>query len=636
METYWKQCVGCKNDHRTCDGHYPCSRCATHGVECVRRVRQILTSSIRTKCQLCSKNAHYGIATQPATHCRGHRTQEMIPIGMNMCVYPGCVSTSRTFGFPGQKGTHCKKHALDGMVNVVNKLCDYVGCISTSRSFGYPNSKKRYCKEHALADMANIVNPTCEHPGCSTKSKNFDVPGGKGRFCKAHKLDGMTDVRNQICVETGCNMRANFSIKGSPPRYCSKHKLDGMCNRGACEFGECTIVAGFNYEYGTKGRFCALHKLDGMKNIHVKSCKHAGCTKSASFGEKEKLPTYCSKHKIDGMINLIIKMCEHPGCDIAASYNLPGKRQRFCQKHAAPDMEIVIGKGCQQPECKCRSRCYDFPGGKGRFCARHKQFGMIDVKIARCHECGINARFGIPGSKPTHCSRHRKPGMILRPKARCMVCRKPAYYGKSFIARHCELHKENGDENLMERKCVSCGLLMVLDKDDKCEFCNPTRFETTRLAKQNALMEYLNKHGLRGNSTDVMIERGECGKERPDRVFDFDDKIVILECDEHQHKDRVCTCEQTRMVNIAQSLGGTPTYFIRWNPDMYAPGNERNPEAVTRRHKCVCDYIQNIRDGLIPLPHALLSTIYMYYDGWSGLADATWSVILPFETRPSH
>jgi hypothetical protein len=171
---------------------------------------------------------------------------------------------------------------------------------------------------------------------------------------------------------------------------------------------------------------------------------------------------------------------------------------------------------------------------------------------------------------------------------------------------------------------------MVLDANNKCEFCDPSRFETNRLAKQNALMSYLDKHKLRGNSTDVVIEKGTCGLERPDRVFELEDKVVILECDEHQHKDRQCSCEQTRMVNLGQSFGGTPVYFLRWNPDAYAPGDGRNPEPVVRRHKLVADYLHQIEDGYVDLPNALVSVLYLYHDGWTTLAEAKWDVLTPF------
>ncbi len=172
---------------------------------------------------------------------------------------------------------------------------------------------------------------------------------------------------------------------------------------------------------------------------------------------------------------------------------------------------------------------------------------------------------------------------------------------------------------------------MVLDKDDKCEFCVPHTFETNRLAKQNALMAYLDFYGLTGESTDRVVNNGDCGRERPDRVFDFGDKIVILECDEHQHKDRQCSCEQTRMVNISQGYGGIPVYFIRWNPDPYAPSvDTKKQESIEKRHKIVCTYIRDIERNNIAPPRALLSVLYMFHDGWHSLNDAEWEVVTPF------
>jgi hypothetical protein len=85
------------------------------------------------------------------------------------------------------------------------------------------------------------------------------------------------------------------------------------------------------------------------------------------------------------------------------------------------------------------------------------------------------------------------------------------------------------------------------------------------------------------------------------------------------------------MVNISQSFGGVPVYFIRWNPDDYSPENPRKmPEAIEKRHKLVADYIRDIERNLVELPSAFLSVIYLYFDGWDGLANEQWQVITPF------
>jgi hypothetical protein len=146
-------------------------------------------------------------------------------------------------------------------------------------------------------------------------------------------------------------------------------------------------------------------------------------------------------------------------------------------------------------------------------------------------------------------------------------------------------------------------------------------------------MDYLDVRGLKGSSTDTVIDEGICGKERPDRIFDFGDKIVILECDEHQHRDRACVCEQTRMINIGQSFGGLPVYFIRWNPDDYSPENhKKDPELLPKRYKLVGDLIQDIQNEKVILPTALVSAIYMYYDEWSSLAEESWKILSSFDS----
>jgi len=172
---------------------------------------------------------------------------------------------------------------------------------------------------------------------------------------------------------------------------------------------------------------------------------------------------------------------------------------------------------------------------------------------------------------------------------------------------------------------------MILDKNDKCEYCNPEIFKRTTLAKQNNLMNYLDNIDLKGDSTDKIINYGECGLERPDRIYDFNDKIIILECDEHQHKNRNCTCEQTRMVNIGQSFGGIPVYFIRFNPDDYIPLNNKNTDDIKKRYKLLGEFIKSIKNNKTILPKAFVSSFYMYYDDWDGIEKEDWKIINALE-----
>ncbi len=141
-------------------------------------------------------------------------------------------------------------------------------------------------------------------------------------------------------------------------------------------------------------------------------------------------------------------------------------------------------------------------------------------------------------------------------------------------------------------------------------------------------MAYLDTHGFPGVSTDRMIDGGVCGRERPDRVYDYGDKIIILECDEDQHQGRACLCEQTRMVNISQTYGGLPVYFIRWNPDEYEPLDDSfKEEDIARRYKLLVSILKDIQNDKMKLPNALTSALYLYYDGWNGIHEAKWEIV---------
>jgi len=82
------------------------------------------------------------------------------------------------------------------------------------------------------------------------------------------------------------------------------------------------------------------------------------------------------------------------------------------------------------------------------------------------------------------------------------------------------------------------------------------------------------------------------------------------------------------MVNIGQTFGGIPVYFIRWNPDDYSPESDRkNPEELAKRYKLVGDLIRDIKKNKHVLPKTLVSAIYLYYDGWNSLTEEKWHIL---------
>ena len=476
---------------------------------------------------------------------------------------------------------------------------------------------------------------TCEHEGCDSQP-SFDITGGKGRFCVKHKTAEMVDVKHKPCEHDGCDSQPFFDIKGGKGRFCVIHKTVEMVDvkNKRCEHEGCDIKNPSFDITGGKGRFCVSHKTAEMVDVKSKRCEHEGCDSQPVFGIKGGKGRFCVSHKMAEMVDVKSKRCEHEGCDSQSSFGIKGGKGRFCVIHKTVEMVDVNHKRCEHEGCDIKNPSFDITGGKGRFCVSHKTAEMVDVKNKRCeHEgCNIRRSYGKPGHQRSHCAKHRQKGMIRRPNAKCSTCKELAIWGTNWIPKHCEAHKTADEQNLVEQPCISCKLMYVLDKENKCENCNPESFATARLAKQNALMAYLDANNLKGDSTDITIDNGICGKERPDRVYDFGDKIVILECDEHQHKDRQCLCEQTRMVNIGQTFGGIPVYFIRWNPDDYSPENDKkNPEELTKRHKLARDLIRDIKKNKHNLPKALVSAIYLYYDGWTSLQETDWQVLTNIE-----
>jgi hypothetical protein len=223
--------------------------------------------------------------------------------------------------------------------------------------------------------------------------------------------------------------------------------------------------------------------------------------------------------------------------------------------------------------------------------------------------------------------------MIKRSNGRCFDCKNLATHGFNFTAYRCELHCLKSDKNLTDRECKKCHLKMILNSEELCEFCDPNMFNIAILVKQNNLLNALESQNINILSIDTTIENGVCGKERPDFVIDCIEYIIILECDEEQHKDRQKSCETTRMINIGQSFGGSPVYFIRFNPDKYKPGkNNIKEDSINKRHSEVCNFIKAIQDGTYKLPtDSLVSALYMYYDGWNNMNDAKWISITKFE-----
>ena len=314
----------------------------------------------------------------------------------------------------------------------------------------------------------------------------------------------------------------------------------------------------------------------------------------------------------------------------------------ICEKYACFP-RYTIPKLCfEHGKCnKCnRGASYNFPGEKPKFCKTHASEDMIYI-YKTCNKCNTRASYGVPDFHPDECAKHRSPCTISQPNSKCRInkCNNKALYGTNMKRKRCETHKYRTDDFYIETKCTNCGLMYFLNKKKLCEYCDPTSisFEIKHLYDQINLFKYLDERSslLKESviSTDKTIQKGICGKERPDRVYESNKFMLILECDEDQHKSIVRFCEEVRMKNISQMFGGMPTYFIRWNPDVFVDYlHEEKDVDINDRYICVGNLLENILTFKIDLPkEGLCYVTYLYYDGWKSEEHVEWKCLLPFE-----
>ncbi len=220
-------------------------------------------------------------------------------------------------------------------------------------------------------------------------------------------------------------------------------------------------------------------------------------------------------------------------------------------------------------------------------------------------------------------------GMISKSRRKCLLkgCKELAMFG-IIEAEHCELHRLKDEENLSERTCKRCQLPNILSINNLCEYCQPQDFVSNHLVKQRFIQKYLEESGIVFDQIDKRIEKGECGKERPDFVLDCGTHIVILECDEEGHarsecsrychcpldangkKIYHCRCDVGRMHDITQAYGGLPVYFIRFNPDHYK--SDKAKVSQSKRLEILLKWIGKLQE--LKDHEALLSVVYLYYD----------------------
>jgi len=464
---------------------------------------------------------------------------------------------------------------------------------------------------------------TCRYPGgCPYR----DTIGG---FCPSHqppkvtlrigrKVDGVfvplqteppklvrfNEKGFPICQETGCQVEwPTYGKEKKKPTKCEDHgKKCGMKNvmKNACHGDpkneKICHVKYASYGFGAHISHCAsCGKRHGMSDIKHHKCKSGfidkdtgkTCIKQTCYGLEGKTPTHCSDcGKIAGLKNN-----KHFTC---TSGFIDKRTNKRCIRQTCYGIE-----GESPTHCSVCGKIAGLKNNKHFTCTS----GFIDKRTGET--CIRQTCYGIEGESPTHCSTcGRIAGLKDNKHLKCLTCdtqvssttreRFKSYCFSCYREKHPnELHvynhciKEKDVKKYIERVCVSSIVLSIISGERI--YC-----------------------GTRYYTPDIII-----------RCVGF---IIIIEIDEHQHRDYDKFEEVKRMQDIANSLECDSIVFIRFNPDSYTKDGIRHPscwkadgkgvmvvhdesawnDRLTELQKMIQKHIDNKTPGCI--------CEYLYYD----------------------
>ena len=504
-----------------------------------------------------------------------------------MCDKPNCKVKNPRYGV--DKPTRCYKHR-ENLEELIHKIDTSKKCITCKKKrsiFNLEGKDAQYCGDCKTDNMINVRSKKCIK--CKSREACFNLEGGRREYCSDCKTDNMINVKSKKCIKCGLK-QPSFNLENKTALYCSDCKEDNMIDVRSLKCIICKLKGPSFNLIGESPRYCGDCKTNNMVNVTSKKCVICKL-KIPSFNVKGKTAQYCGDCKEDNMIMITYKVCiickkKRP------NFNEEGEELAlYCGDCKEDNMIDINHKKCIK--CKKSRPSFNFEGKPAIYCSKCvDDKNMIDVVTRKCITCkNISASYGILGNKATHCYEHRQKNQIFKPNKKCITCKKEkAIYGYS-TQLCCEKHKKDDMINIVERVCVSCQLPNILNKDGKCQSCDPANFNRIRLVKQNEVKDFLENSNYKYLTCDKIIDRGECIRYRPDFLFDCKTHYVILEVDEYQHKGYKDSCEFARMFNINQSVG-MPVIFIRYNPDRYK-SNRKTYDPTTFKRFAV---LKNVLD----------------------------------------
>ena len=116
---------------------------------------------------------------------------------------------------------------------------------------------------------------------------------------------------------------------------------------------------------------------------------------------------------------------------------------------------------------------------------------------------------------------------------------------------------------------------------------------------------------------DKKIQDG-CSARRPDVLMDLGYHVLMVEVDENRHNNYDCSCENKRLMELAQDLGHRSMVVIRFNPDAYETlQGERVPSCWKHNKKGIVHIPKEQQKNWDARIEVLLETIKYWIDNQS-------------------
>ena len=263
---------------------------------------------------------------------------------------------------------------------------------------------------------------------------------------------------------------------------------------------------------------------------------------------------------------------------------------RLCYEHGAKDGSV------QKSYCKgCRG---------SQLCFEHETKNGRVLQKAFCKDCHGRSL----------CFEHgAKDGSVAKAYCRecygSLLCFNHGAKDGSVLKKYC---KECGGKLL----CAGCKLYTVEKQGNYCRSCRTISWRgvSSERVVGDALIKWSKDRVIPLFTTaNKALQRGTVSKRyRVDFLYSHDVYNTAVEVDERQHMYASYNgnCELVRMYEIALACG-TPTTFIRYNPDSVHINSvlERVPRQL--RHALL---LEVLKESLALPSTAFLTVIYVFYD----------------------